>query len=159
MPEQHEDEAHRNELELARKIAAEWSEVPVDRLVAVLSVLEPKLVREHELRVQQEAHRHEIELAKLRDRQEARRQRHAQERIGIASGLLISLTCFGGAIWFGIQGRYWAMGILVGPVLLALTKIFVLRRSDDEDMAAVAETVGRLRRKAIDAGPGTEAST
>lgn len=149
------------EFEIAHKIAREWADVPVEHLVAVLNAMEPQLQREHQRNTKQDQHRHELEkqrlkeaerrheleLAKLREREARAADAHRQHLVGVAAGMVVSLSCIGGAIWVGITGHYWQMAILVGPVLLALTKMFVLRRSDTTDIQTAAGMLGKLFAK------------
>ncbi|MFF2624378.1 hypothetical protein ACFVUN_01235 [Kitasatospora griseola] len=94
--------------------------------------------------------RHKLDMAKLKDGERLHEREMAklndadrQHLVGVAAGVVVSLSCIGGAIWFGAAGHYWPMGILVGPVLIVLTKMFVLRRSDTGDVGAIANTFGR----------------
>ncbi|MFI6471248.1 hypothetical protein ACIBL5_13490 [Streptomyces sp. NPDC050516] len=151
-----------SELEFAHKIAREWADVPSDQLVAVLDAMERRLKREHQLRAKQDERRHaldlarlkeaerhhELELAKLQERRDRMDKAHKQHLVGVVAGMVVSLSCIGGATWFGLTGHYLPMGILVGPVLIALTKMFVLRKSDAGDVGAVATSLNRLISRA-----------
>nr|WP_144298608.1 hypothetical protein [Streptomyces sp. TLI_235] len=150
------------QFEVAHKIAREWADVPTPKLVAVLDSMEKQLVREarraakqderkHELEVmalREAERRHELELAKLQERQKKAANAHVQHLVGVAAGAVVSLTSIGGAIWFGVNDHYWPMAIVLGPVLLALTKMFVLRKSDPGDISAAATTVTKMLRQA-----------
>ncbi|MER6304269.1 hypothetical protein ABT247_32650 [Kitasatospora sp. NPDC001539] len=158
---EHETVGGSSELDVAHKIALEWADVPTGHLVAVLSAMEPQLRREHQLKAKQDERRHELEmqrlkeaerrheleLAKLKERQARAADAHRQHLVGVGAGMVVSLSCIGGAIWFGVTGHYWPMAILVGPVLIALTRMFVLRRSDTGDVQAAAGVLGKLLGK------------
>ncbi|MFG2821687.1 hypothetical protein ACGFX4_19930 [Kitasatospora sp. NPDC048365] len=94
---------------------------------------------------------HELEMAKLKDADR-------QHLVGVAAGVLVSLSCIGGAIWFGVAGHYWPMGLLVGPVLVVLIRMFLLRTSETGDTAAVggflSKALGRAPAPPVDPGPG-----
>lgn len=150
------------QFEIAHKIAREWADVPTEQLVAVLDAMEKQLVREarrtakqdersHELQViglREAERRHELELAKVQERQVKAANAHTQHLVGVVAGVVVSMTSIGGAIWFGVGGHYWPMGLLLGPVLLALTKMFVLRRSEPGDLGTVATALSRMMGRA-----------
>ncbi|MEV5970366.1 hypothetical protein [Streptomyces sp. NPDC051921] len=147
-----------SELERAHKIAREWADVPLDQLVAVLDAMEPQLKREHQRKAKDDQRRHELnlaqlkeaerrhelDLAKLQERRERTGNAHKQHLVGVGAGVVVSLSCIGGATWFGQAGQYLPMGILVGPVLIALTKMFVLRRSDSHDIGTTATSLRQI---------------
>ncbi|WP_345695865.1 hypothetical protein [Kitasatospora terrestris] len=162
------------ELELAHKIAREWADVPASHLAAAFAAMEPQLQRTHEYRMRQADHEHkqrllelkdadrqyELELARSRERLDRTEKAHRQHLVGVAAGAAVSLSCIGGAIWFGAAGHYWPMAILVGPVLIALTKMFVLRRSEPGDVGTIASAVNRLVGRApVQADPGAGGTT
>ncbi|MFC1408722.1 hypothetical protein ACEZCY_05425 [Streptacidiphilus sp. N1-12] len=104
---------------MALQIARDWSTVPAATLKAFTAALEPQLAREHEL----------LMLDKKFNQQ--------RYFAGLFSGLIVALVSLGGAIYFGSGGDWWGTAILSGPSLIALAKIFVLRRSDPADIQAV----------------------
>jgi hypothetical protein len=62
--------------------------------------------------------------------------------VAIAIGMLT------GAVVVGVNGQLWLAALLTGPSLIALAKIFVLRRSDATDMKQL-----QAQRDAVTAPP------
>ncbi|WP_411092301.1 hypothetical protein [Streptomyces sp. 049-1] len=99
--------------------------------------MEPQLRREHRERMLRLERQHED---RLRERA-ARGQRNE-----LVTGAVIALAMLGGAVYMApVNG--WLSALLCGPSLLALVKVFVLRRSDPDDMRAVS-LAGRLASNA-----------
>ncbi|MEV5849362.1 hypothetical protein AB0M32_46125 [Streptomyces sp. NPDC051985] len=112
--------------ELALSYAKEWAQLPPQHLRVALKSLEPMLLRQHELAVMREKNRHQLEL------------------LGLLAGFAISLASIAGAIGFGIHGDFWMAGLMLSPSVFAVTKLFVLRKSDKNDMRHVGAVVQGL---------------
>ncbi|MFE1791885.1 hypothetical protein ACFW7J_26420 [Streptomyces sp. NPDC059525] len=123
--------------------ALQWSQLPVEHLQIALKAIEPELKREHELRMQQDAHVQELQLERLRlesaQQQFAEQLQHEERQakrshtlylMGLFAGFLISGGTLGGAIYVGIHDQPWLASLLAGPTLLALATLFVLRKND-----------------------------
>lgn len=121
-------------------LALEWSQLPPKHLEIALRALDPQLEREHQFRVLQ------LQLD-LQEKQEARK--HVMHMAGIAVGCFVALAMLGAAVALGINAQPWLAAILSGPSILALVKVFVLRRSDPGDM----EKLFRAHRAALGAIP------
>jgi hypothetical protein len=102
-------------------IASQWAELPPEHLKIALEALEPSLQRAHT------------------ERMERMRLQHA--RFGLSAGFALALVMLTGGVIVGLDGHLWLAGVLTGPSLLALTKVFVLNRSDAQDMGAVSQVV------------------
>ncbi|MDQ7909048.1 hypothetical protein RB614_31445 [Phytohabitans sp. ZYX-F-186] len=105
-------------LELARRLA---TALPADELQAALRALEPELCREHEWR---------LRSAQLKHEESQARRAHVLYLVGLGAGFLVSMTMLTGAVIVGVHGQPWLAAALSGPSVIALTTLFVLRRSD-----------------------------
>ncbi|MGW2707220.1 hypothetical protein [Streptomyces sp. NPDC001340] len=103
----------------AMRIARQWAEVPPEHMRIALEALEPSLQRAHA------------------ERMERMRLQHA--RFGLSAGFALALVMLTGGVIVGVDGQLWLAGVLTGPSLLALTKVFVLNRSDIQDMKAISQ--------------------
>jgi hypothetical protein len=101
------------------RIARQWAEVPPEHMKIALEALEPELQRAHT------------------ERMERMRLQHA--RFGLSAGFALALGMLTGGVIVGLDGQLWLAGVLTGPSLLALTKVFVLSRSDAPDIRAVSQ--------------------
>ncbi|MFE3874070.1 hypothetical protein ACFXPX_06675 [Kitasatospora sp. NPDC059146] len=145
------------------EIAARWGEaVGPEKLELALQALEPQLKREHEARMKRmddirareerraaaedaEAKRSaalEKTKAELALRDSDRRRAHIYRMSGMISGVVISLSLLGAAVVVA-PAQPWLASALSGPSLIALAKIFVLRRSEPVDI----QEAGRTARK------------
>ncbi|MFF2145526.1 hypothetical protein [Kitasatospora sp. NPDC058190] len=145
-------------------IAAKWGEVlGPEKLELALKALEPQLKREHEARMRRlddirareerqaaaadsEAKRvaaAEKVKAEIGLRDADRRRSHIYRMSGLISGVVLSLSLLISAVAVA-PAQPWLAAALSGPSLLALAKIFVLRRSDPSDM----QESGRIARRA-----------
>lgn len=149
------DEEAATLLPAALNIASQWSALPPEHLREALKALEPQLAREHELRVRaqdarqqrmavdadREKARAEAELEKVRAdaaSTEARQKRaHVYRMSGLAAGLTISVAMLVAAVQVASEAQ-WLSVVFAGPGLVALVKIFVLMRSDPDDIRQVA---------------------
>ncbi|MFD5016659.1 hypothetical protein [Streptomyces chartreusis] len=122
-------------LSAGARIAMQWRDLGADQLAAALRAMEPELRREHRLQLMRlELEREEAQ----RKHTERREQRENRRRIAeLAVGAVVALAMLGGGVYVAPES-WWLSCLLCGPSLLALVKIFVLRRSDPGDMAAVA---------------------
>ncbi|WP_449338799.1 hypothetical protein [Streptomyces chartreusis] len=66
----------------------------------------------------------------------------AQYLVTLIVGGVVALAMLGGGVLVAPHS-WWLSTLMCGPRLLALVKIFVLRRSDASDMAAVADAARR----------------
>ncbi|MGW9424017.1 hypothetical protein ACWGSU_22005 [Streptomyces koyangensis] len=129
-------------------IAREWgmSIGGADGLKVALKALEPQLAREHavhELVAQQAERRAEREAEQERHAAELAERRalaEAQQRlmfVRLIVGAVLALAMLGAGI-FVVRDAWWLAALLCGPSLIALGKLFVLGRSDSDDMRYVA---------------------
>jgi hypothetical protein len=109
MPE--ETEMGRTE-ELAVSFAKEWAQLPAPHLRVALKAWENERKRQHDLALVRERNRNRLDL------------------LGMVTGFVVSLASIGGATVFGFRGDYWMAAIMLGPSLFAVTKLFVLRKSE-----------------------------
>lgn len=118
----------------AVQIARMWSRVPAEHLEVALKALEPELQREHERQLDTIRREDARKLEVLRQEQEARRQKHFRYLCGLWAGFAIAIGMLTGGVVVGVNDQPWLAVLLTGPSLIALAKIFVLRRSDPADM-------------------------
>ncbi|MCX4597396.1 hypothetical protein OG819_49835 [Streptomyces sp. NBC_01549] len=70
--------------------------------------------------------------------QERREQRkHSRYMAGLVIGAVVAVAMLGVGVYVA-KDAWWLATLLCGPSLLALAKIFVLRRSDPDDMKFVS---------------------
>ncbi|WP_069765315.1 hypothetical protein [Streptomyces sp. LUP47B] len=154
-------------------IAMKWGEVlGPEKLEIALKALEPQLKRDHltlmkRLDMQREAaeradtaaaaaaerEAHERAAAAeraARDRQE--QLRHSRHMAGLVVGAVVAIAMLGAGVYVA-QEAWWLATLLCGPSLLALAKIFVLRRSDPDDMKFVSNTARTSTNSASQAQP------
>ncbi|WP_078504277.1 hypothetical protein [Streptomyces viridochromogenes] len=137
-------------------IAAKWgAALGPEKLEIALRALEPQLKREHQARMRQldnirakeerevAAAEAAAERAAALQKAEAdrairdaeRRRNHVYRMSGLIAGVVLSLALLGAGVVVAPDQPWLAAG-LCGPSLLALAKIFVLRRSETHDMKA-----------------------
>jgi len=120
----------------ALKIAKMWTELPVEHLEVALKALEPELQRDHEYQVM--LLQHEKDLRAYTDQQLIQRRKHALYMSGLWAGFLIAIGMLAAAVFVAtVNQQTWLATLLVGPSLLALAKLFVIRKSDSDDASRV----------------------
>lgn len=124
-------------LAAAALIAKQWQSLDAEHLTAAMAAMEPSLQRGHRERMARMKIAHQQAEHEFRERQAARAERTA--RIEYIIGAVIALSMMGGGI-YAAQTQWWLSLLLCGPSLVALAKIFVLRRSDPDDMKYVTAT-------------------
>ncbi|WP_282793072.1 hypothetical protein [Streptomyces sp. CC224B] len=112
------------------KVAMQWADVGTDQLKAALEAMEPELVREHRVLLQRLKMQREAE----QQYEERREQRaHRRQMTEVIVGAVLALAMLGAGVYVAADA-WWLATLLCGPSLLALAKVFVLRRSDPDDM-------------------------
>lgn len=116
-------------------IAARWGEVlGPEKLQVAMVAVEKQLKREHEMAMRR------LDLkAEAADRERREERAHRRHMAGLAAGVAISSVLLGAGVYVA-RDAWWLATLLCGPSLLALAKIFVLRRSDPDDM----KVLGRM---------------
>lgn len=112
----------------ALQIARTWAQLPPKHLEVALKALEPELQREHE---------HRLQL--LRDAQQENQRRHVRYLCGLWAGFSIAVGMLTAAVVVGVNQQLWLAALLTGPSLLALAKLFVIRRADTADTTRITE--------------------
>ncbi len=108
----------------------QWADVGTDQLKAALEAMEPELVREHRVLLQRLKMQREAE----QQYEERREQRaHRRQMTEVIVGAVLALAMLGAGVYVAADA-WWLATLLCGPSLLALAKVFVLRRSDPDDM-------------------------
>lgn len=115
----------------AMRIARMWATVPPEHLEVALKALEPELQREHECR---------MERLRLDQKRDEARRRHTRYLSGLWAGFVIAVGMLAGAVVVGVNGHEWLAVVLVGPSLLALAKLFVIRRADAADIEQITQS-------------------
>ncbi|WP_330435879.1 hypothetical protein OIC43_37230 [Streptomyces sp. NBC_00825] len=120
------------------------------KLDVALKALEPQLRRDHKERMTRlEMQRQEAERASLERREERAHRRHLA---GLIVGAALAISMLGSGVYVAPDSP-WLATLLCGPSLLALAKVFVLRRSDAGDMAAVSRAARTSTNAATQAPP------
>ncbi|MEU0947658.1 hypothetical protein ABZ379_33900 [Streptomyces canus] len=131
-------------LSAGARIAAQWRDLGAEQLGVALRAMEPQLRREHRERMLGLELQREAEQRQHEDRQRERADR--RRTVELVTGAVIALAMLGGGLYVAPTNG-WLSALLCGPSLLALVKVFVLRRSDPADMQAVS-LAGRLASNA-----------
>ncbi|MFE6049154.1 hypothetical protein ACFQ6N_00175 [Kitasatospora sp. NPDC056446] len=122
-----------------------------EKLQVALTALEPQLKREHQLNMRRLELRHLAEERAAADaraaeeraaRAELHRRQYALRMAGLYAGGAVSAAMLVAGVYVA-RDVWWLAVLLCGPSLLAVTKVFVLRRSDPGDMAGVSLGVRR----------------
>ncbi|MFI6875475.1 hypothetical protein ACIBL6_18740 [Streptomyces sp. NPDC050400] len=129
-------------------IAVKWgAALGADKLEIALRALEPQLKREHQILMKRldmeraaadRGAQAATEAAERAARQRQEQNKHNRHMAGLAAGVVIAIAMLGAGVYVA-QDAWWLAALLCGPSLLALAKIFVLRRSDPDDMKFVAQ--------------------
>ncbi|TQJ93003.1 hypothetical protein [Streptomyces sp. SLBN-31] len=126
------------------RIAAQWRDLGAEQLGVALRAMEPQLRREHRERMLSLELQREAEQRQHEDRQRERADRRST--VELVTGAVIALAMLGGGVYLAPE-HGWLSALLCGPSLLALAKVFVLKRSDPADMQAVL-LAGQLATRA-----------
>jgi hypothetical protein len=142
-------------------IAMKWGAVlGPEKLEIALKALEPQLKRDHQalmrrLDMQREAAERADAAAAAAPEREARerqeQRKHNRHMAGLVVGAVVAIAMLGAGVHVA-QDAWWLATLLCGPSLLALAKIFVLRRSDPDDMKFVSKAT-RSSTNAASQGP------
>ncbi|WP_449488192.1 hypothetical protein [Streptomyces purpurascens] len=132
-----------------------------EQLKVALAALEPQLKRDHQVRLrhldmQRDAAARKDENARAAAERELRlareKRQHALRMTGLYMGAVISIAMLGAGIYVA-RDVWWLAIMLCGPSLIAMGKLYVLRRSDREDMRAVARSARSAMNAAGQAQP------
>lgn len=130
----------------AERIAQMWAQVPPEHLEIALKALEPELQREHEHRLEmlrreenEQRRCHQEGERKLRQLENEQRRRHVRYLCGLWAGFALAAGMLTGGVIVGVSGQTWLAALLTGPSLLALAKLFVIRRADASDTQQIAD--------------------
>jgi hypothetical protein len=135
----------------AHRVAEQWAELDPEKFDLALKALEPRSKRAHQVRLRQLAIQ-EADAKRAADDVIAKRH-HTYQMANLIVAAVLSLAMLGGGIYVAPTNIWLALG-LCGPSLLALMKVFVLRRSDEGDM----KNLGRFLGNAGNAGPAQSPS-
>ncbi|WP_309317407.1 hypothetical protein [Streptomyces salinarius] len=145
--------------EEARRLASLWGGLPPEHFrVAVAAAKAEASLRSQE-RVLQMRLSHEAHVQSVHAEKEAReaealatleaakhdaavataKLRHRRHVIDVSAGLTVCIALLVVAV-LAIDVASWLSAVLCGPSLLALAKVFVLRRSDPDDMRILGRT-------------------
>ena len=113
----------------ALRIARLWAQMPPEHLEVALKALEPELRREHEHRLA--------------------RMAHVRYMCGLWAGFAVAVGSLTSAAFVGVNGQPWLAALFAGPSVLALAKLFVIRRADAED----ARQITRAQQDALAQAP------
>lgn len=130
-------------------IAMQWGKVlDPEKLEIALKALEPQLKRDHQvvmarLEMQraaaERAHSAEVAAAERVAAERREQRRHNRHMAGLVVGAVVAVAMLGAGVYVAQTDRWWLSILLCGPSLLALAKVFVLRRSDPDDMKFVSQ--------------------
>ncbi len=136
----------------ALEIAMKWGAAlgGPDKLDVALKALEPDLRRQHKLKVLQLEMQRAVAEMEAQERREQRE--HSRHIAGLVVGAVVAIAMLGAGVYLAPESP-WLATLMCGPSLLALVKIFVLRRSDPGDMDAVARATRTATNAAGQAQP------
>ncbi|GAA2616794.1 hypothetical protein GCM10010304_82980 [Streptomyces roseoviolaceus] len=136
-------------LSAGMQIAMQWRELGADQLKAALEAMEPELSREHRLLMQRLKMQRDAEQRQHEERREQRA--HRRQLTEVIVGAVLALAMLGAGVYVAADSP-WLATLLCGPSLLALAKVFVLRRSEPDDM----KYVSRASRSSTNAAGNTQ---
>ncbi|MFF3454541.1 hypothetical protein ACFYXH_09430 [Streptomyces sp. NPDC002730] len=153
VPQHQQPELLENMAAEAHRLVAQWAEAPPEVFRAALATARAeRALRSEEtvlrLRLNYDLEKERIQAQKDEGERQARAEREAAEReaaaqieklshrrhvvnVGVGAGISIALLAAGIVV---VDSAPWLSVILCGPSLLALAKVFVLHRSDPDDM-------------------------
>ncbi|MDT0319996.1 hypothetical protein [Streptomyces millisiae] len=131
------------------EIAMKWGAAlgGPEQLKVAFEALEPQLKREHQIRLRQldmqrEAAARADEKAEAAAERAARavreKRQHALWMTGLYVGAAISVAMLAAGVYVA-RDVWWLAIMLCGPSLVAMGKLYVLRRGDAEDTRAVSQ--------------------
>ncbi|MGQ4388881.1 hypothetical protein [Streptomyces sp. SAS_270] len=142
-------------LSAGMQIAMQWRELGAEQLKAALEALEPELGRDHRVLMQRLKMQGDAEQRLHEERREQRA--HRRQMTEVIVGAVLALAMLGAGVYVAPDSP-WLATLLCGPSLLALIKVFVLRRSDPDDMKHVARAA-RSSTNAAGQAPPTQPPT
>lgn len=135
-------------LSAGMNIAMQWgAALGPEKLEIALKALEPQLKREHQalmarLEMQRAAAERADMAAAAAEAREAQdkqlRRKHVQHMSGLIVGAVIAVSMLFAGV-YAAKDAWWLSAFLCGPSVYALVKVFVLRRSDPEDMKILSK--------------------
>lgn len=145
------------------EIAMKWGSAlgGPEKLKIAFEALEPQLKREHQIRLRQlELQRETAQriaanakaAAELDARSARDGRQHTFRMVSLCAGVVVSVAMLGAGVYVA-KDVWWLATLLCGPSLVALAKIFVLRKSDSGDMKAVSHGARDAINAAIQAQP------
>lgn len=137
-------------LAVGRYVASQWNTLDPEHLSAAMRALDPELRRAHRERMTRLQLQHEADIRAQQERQE--RRQHQRSMASLIGGGTLSLAMLGGGVYVAADA-WWLATLLCGPSLLAIAKVFVLRRSDPDDMRFMDRTARSSTNAAGQAQP------
>lgn len=122
----------------ALNIAMQWAELPPEHLKIALRAMEPQLVRDHELLMEQ---------LRLSAQAQSEGRVHRLYMGGLIAGFGVVAGMLSAAVIVGINGQAWLAAMLAGPSVLSLAGLFVLRKVD----SGASRDASRVTRAGLNA--------
>ncbi|MCX5604909.1 hypothetical protein OOK29_42975 [Streptomyces phaeochromogenes] len=101
-----------------------WKDLPPSHLKLALQFWNDRVTADHELRMVQEKNRNRLDV------------------MGLIAAFGVSAASVGSAIYFGAIHDYWMAGIMLGPSVFAIMKLFITRKAGKTDLKAAGSTLG-----------------
>ncbi|MDV7215221.1 hypothetical protein [Streptomyces prunicolor] len=95
-----------------------WKDLPAAHLKVALSFWNERMAADHELRMTRERNRNRLDV------------------MGMVAAFVISISSVGSAIVFGAIENYLMAGVMLGPSVFAIMKLFITRKADKADLKA-----------------------
>jgi hypothetical protein len=118
-------------LSVGKHIAMQWNVVDAEHFSVAMQALEPELRRAGRERMARLQLQHEEQARAAWERQQERAHRRHMTELTV--GAVVALAMLGAGVYVAAEA-WWLATLLCGPSLLAVAKVFVLRRSDPDDM-------------------------
>ncbi|GGW20564.1 hypothetical protein GCM10018980_43200 [Streptomyces capoamus] len=159
LPLPHDDPVVSAGLDIAMKWGAALG--GPEKLKIAFEALEPQLKREHQIRLRQldmqreataRAEENARAAADRMVRLEREKRQHALWMTGLYLGSVISVAMLVAGI-YAARDSWWLSLVLCGPSLVAMGKLYVLRRNDPDDMRAVSTAARSAANAAQQAQP------
>ncbi|GAA2567195.1 hypothetical protein GCM10010424_06330 [Streptomyces lienomycini] len=117
-----------------------WIDLPPAHLKVALGFYGEREKRDHEYRIAKTERDQEIQRLEVLNQ-------HRLDVMGMMAAFVISVASVGSAIYFGARHDYWMAGIMLGPTVFAIMKLFITRKADKSDLKAAGGTLGAVTQQ------------
>ncbi|WP_326652511.1 MULTISPECIES: hypothetical protein [unclassified Streptomyces] len=147
----------------AHRLVAQWADAPSEVFRAALATAKAERALRSEETVLRLRLNHDLEKERIQaraEREAAEREaaaqveklRHRRHVVNVSVGAVISIALLAAGVAV-VDSAPWLSVLLCGPSLLALSKVFVLHRSDPDDMKLLSRASNNATNVASQSQP------